>query len=1078
MATLVSPGIDVTVSDESIYAPASTGTVPYVLIATGQDKSDAAGTGTAAGTTAATANDIYLISSRRELTATFGAPTFYQSTSGTGLHGYELNEYGLMAAYSLLGISNRCYVQRVDIDLSELTGASRPTGNPVNGTVWIDASTTSWGITQFSAATQAFGTVTPIVIEDTADLTGGVPLASIGDIGDYAVVATNTSNPTYYKNRSNAWVLTGDTTWEVSWPAASSTASPTFAGNETIVINTITTTLSSDTTASLASSRINTAMTGTGITTAVVDNVLEFYVESTATSDGSTVDGKMVIADGGVTGFLAAAGITAGTYAGPLVQQSPHYTVPEWKSGDTVPRPTGSVWVKTTKASSGGAGNGAHVDLSVYNSTTDLFVDTTALLYENDQTANKNLDSSGGGQNLSTSTYYMQYDVTEDETVTYKLFKRYASGDTIVVGNTTTPAPTTSDTFTISASAAGSVAMSTPVTVTMSGTTGATFVTDILAANVTGVTAAVETTGAVSITHTGGGVIVLKETLNTPLADVGLVAAITTGQVRAGNASDIILSNWVPATYTTSVAQPTTDPSADTYWFHDDVDDVDIMIHDGSVWRGYQNVSNDARGYDLSTTDPAGPQVAAAAPTTQSDETALVYGDLWVDTSDLENYPILNRWQAVSGEDKWVVVDNTDQGSENGILFADARFMGDTTTDVNTGTLTSIVDLLTSDIVDLDEPDPAIYPRGMLLWNTRRSGYTVKKFKSDYFNRTDFPIADYPTLPTETNAWVTVSGNKLDGSPYMGRKAQRAVVVAAFKAGIDASTDNREETREFNIISSPGYPELIPNMIQLNTDRRETAFVVGDTPMRLGSTSTEIQAWATNATAGTGEDGLANSSSYMGLWYCHGLTNDLSGNTIVVPSSHMVLRGLVRNDDVAFPWFAPAGPRRGLVDNASAIGYLDAASGEFQLTDIRESVRDTLYTNDINPITNIPGIGVMLYGNLTVQSFASALDRINVARLVAHIRRQLDKLAKPFIFEPNDKLTRDEIKQVVEQEMNDLVAKRGLYDYLVVCDESNNTSARIDRNELYVDIAIEPVKTVEFIYIPLRILNTGEIAGG
>ena len=82
------------------------------------------------------------------------------------------------------------------------------------------------------------------------------------------------------------------------------------------------------------------------------------------------------------------------------------------------------------------------------------------------------------------------------------------------------------------------------------------------------------------------------------------------------------------------------------------------------------------------------------------------------------------------------------------------------------------------------------------------------------------------------------------------------------------------------------------------------------------------------------------------------------------------------------------------------------------------------------------------------------------------------------MFEPNDKITRDELKEGVEQLLNDLVAKRGLFDYLVVCDESNNTPDRIDRNELYVDIAIEPVKAAEFIFIPIRLKNTGEIAAG
>jgi phage tail sheath protein FI len=106
------------------------------------------------------------------------------------------------------------------------------------------------------------------------------------------------------------------------------------------------------------------------------------------------------------------------------------------------------------------------------------------------------------------------------------------------------------------------------------------------------------------------------------------------------------------------------------------------------------------------------------------------------------------------------------------------------------------------------------------------------------------------------------------------------------------------------------------------------------------------------------------------------------------------------------------------------------------------------------------------------------LDRINVARLVAYIRGRLNEIGKTFVFEPNDQITRNEITNAITGLLVDLVNKRGIYDYLVVCDLSNNTPARIDRNELYVDIAIEPVKAVEFIYIPVRIKNTGEIAAG
>jgi phage tail sheath protein FI len=191
-----------------------------------------------------------------------------------------------------------------------------------------------------------------------------------------------------------------------------------------------------------------------------------------------------------------------------------------------------------------------------------------------------------------------------------------------------------------------------------------------------------------------------------------------------------------------------------------------------------------------------------------------------------------------------------------------------------------------------------------------------------------------------------------------------------------------------------------------------------------------------------------------------------------------MLRTLARSDDISFPWFAPAGSRRGLVDNVASIGYINATTGAFVNDNIRESVRDTLYTNRINPIAFFNGAGILNYGNKTRAASTSALDRINVARLTGYLRRQMQDIATGFVFEPNDKITRDEIKQQVEQTLNDLVAKRGVFDYLVVCDETNNTPDRIDRNELYVDIAIEPTKAAEFIFIPIRLKNTGEIASG
>jgi hypothetical protein len=198
----------------------------------------------------------------------------------------------------------------------------------------------------------------------------------------------------------------------------------------------------------------------------------------------------------------------------------------------------------------------------------------------------------------------------------------------------------------------------------------------------------------------------------------------------------------------------------------------------------------------------------------------------------------------------------------------------------------------------------------------------------------------------------------------------------------------------------------------------------------------------------------------------------------VVPASHALLRSIIKSDNISYPWLAPAGTRRGLIDNLNAIGYVDAESGQFISVGITQGLRDVMYTNKINPLTNLPGTGLVVYGQKTLSESPSALDRINVARLVNYIRSQLNILARPFLFEPNDPITRNGISAIVSSLLNDLVAKRGLTDYLVVCDGTNNTPERIARNELYVDVAIQPTKDVEFIYIPIRLKNPGEIQAG
>jgi hypothetical protein len=1140
---LVSPGVQVTVIDESQYIPSATNSVPYFLISTAQNKVSGSGVGVAAGTLQINANRLYLISSQRDLAATFGNPFFYKTTAGTPINGYELNEYGLLAAFSALGVSNRAYVQRVDIDLTELTATLvRPTGEPDNGTYWLNTATTQWGIFEWNQTTGAFTNIVPSVITSTTELSFGIPLQDYGAIGDYTVVATNTANPVYYKNGTvvaatgnsitlsdlfNTWVLVGSDDWKLSYPAVqgANAVTTTLSAGNTIVINgtSVAVPASTNNTIQGLSGAINTANI-TGVYSAVIDNKLCLFADSSATADGSTADDGIIIisSTGSTSGLLTTLGLTADTtYYAPGIQQSPNYVFPRWRTTDATPRPTGSVWNKTTAQNLGTA-----MIVEKYNTALGAWITQAAPVYEDDWSANAALDATGGGKNIPAGTTYTQYNVDPatstvgaypyNSTYTLQVFERNPAGATIVTGSTSTPSFTNGDQFTVTTSTANSTTLSSTVTVTVNGTDAAAFVTAVSSAGLPNVVATVTSTGAIVLTQSIGGVILLQDVgADTAVSDAGFTTSTTGCRNIVDNNQDayLQLSGWIPLVYTASATAPDQDPANGRYWYYSTTSQVDIMIQGGSGWVGYQNETNDTRGFNLSNTNPTGPIISATAPTTQTDGTVLVYGDIWIDTSDLEIYPIIKRWQQVDGVNQWVLIDNTDQQTSNGVLFTDARWSTTGTVNPITGDLPSITSLLTSDYLDVDAPDYTLYPAGMLLFNTRRSGFNVKSFQVDYFNAADFSYSTWSSGTTyavgdqvlynavlyvaiqagsnqnpatqtsywdllETNSWVTASGNRADGSPNMGRFAQRALIVAALKSGIDTSITVREEQAQFNLMACTAYPELIPNMIALSNERNNTAFVVGDTPMRLGPQGGDIVAWATD-NGGLGlfaGDGLTTSSAYAAVFYPSCQTTDLGGSAVVTAPSHMMVRTIIRSDSVSYPWLAPAGTRRGVIDNAARIGYINATTGEFNTIGNNQGLRDIEYLNNINPITFVPGVGITNFGNKTIYGQTSSLDRINVARLVAFMRGRLEEIGKQYLFEPNDQITRNEISNSVNSLCIDLVAKRGIYDFLVVCDESNNTPARIDANELWVDIAIEPVKAVEFIYIPLRLQNTGAIA--
>jgi len=580
---LLSPGVEVTVIDESFFAPVVSTSIPYILLATAQDKVNSTGD-VAIGTTAENANLVTPVTSRRELVTLFGNPAFVAASTGGVVQAHELNEYGLQVAYSVLGVTNRVYVQRADIDFNQLVGTSvRPTNTPANGTVWLDLDNTDFGLFEWNASDQTFNKITPIVIDSVADAAGGVPNADIGTIGDYAVVATVDTNPVYLKDSAGAWNLVGsDGAWlRSSYTVQGTVGTPTVSIADDFTINT-TAVASTGTTLTTLVGDINTAAI-TGVTADEADGKLTLYVDETSESDGATADGNIAITGTGT--ILADVGIVAGTYYGLDVQLSKHTSVPTWKSSDAAPRPTGSVWVKTTIPNSG-----ADFNVSLFDDVLEEWTRVDAPLYGSNAEANNALDSAGGGFNIGSGALYVRYDTVEDGTATYSIYERLVSGATNVTGTFTdfagTPL-TVGDDFTVQVSEKGSDTLTAAATITMTGVTASTFVQDVINENIDGLTASVATSGAIVLTHSYGGTIVLVDAASqgTVLADVGFNNTNT--YIEDGNAANqLVLSNWVKPTYTASLTQPKVDPVDGTQWYLSTGNEIELMIDQRTCRKG------------------------------------------------------------------------------------------------------------------------------------------------------------------------------------------------------------------------------------------------------------------------------------------------------------------------------------------------------------------------------------------------------------------------------------------------------------------------------------------------------------
>ncbi len=1173
MADLVSPGVSVTVTNESFYATAPVGTVPLMVIATAQDKIVTGTTNVAEGTTKANAGKLELMTSQRDLLQFYGSPNFV-TVGGTPQYDSELNEVGLFTAYEYLGIANRAYVIRADVDLNQLEpSAIEPTGTPTNNSYWMETGST-WGVFQSDGNVNpafAWKAKTPIVINSTSDLenivqgSAATPITAADTpifaangfivVNDVVINTTTSQSITDVVN-----VINGDTSLNLLQISAEVFSRNEVTGNAVVqsvyslrikcadITNTIDLTGSYN--PSLSTLGLVAAPVNLVVPKNTVGSVGSFAVTTIAqdSKDGgyrNRLFEKINVTSGfGLNTDTKAYWFPVGTNDTSVVNGGNVVAGWGWQEARPTsivgsvsnPTPDSTVFgelkigaVSMNVAASGGTL--ASLVSNINGHFTTLNLNANADIYTSGLSSYLRITNYDGTDiwvhdNSNVSPLWSNVGISTQQT--------YFGG---VVGSVSNPSFVANDQFSvdIGGGAKTVVVPASPsndlanVVVQINNVVGATvasadnnklninragtYITlqeivgkpltdagidvgytygrsafyqdyypalavpsdrDLLAANSVWVNTTSQNRGVNTVVRRYVNGTWVRQNTNpntgtipwysdTSVADAAFGAGKATGTIFAYYNSDNSTpaqinmqllrwsgSAWLPLsdlTFAPSATAPQGEPAEGTLWFNTDLQ-VDIMVNAGNQWKGYRNV--------YPGTDPNGVLISSLAPAEQSTGSALVDYDIWLDTSQADG-PVLKRYIASGSE--WVQIDNTDQTSPAGILFLDAR--SNAGPGYSDSTRPSV--MLESDYVDTDAPDPVLYPTGMLLFNTRYSTNNVKEWQPNWFGEGE-------------GSWVTASGNKNDGSPYWGTQAQRRMVVRALQAALVSNEDARAEETYFNLIAAPGYPECIEEMVALNLDKKEIAFVVGDTPSDLNpSPATAIVNWATNANnvAETGPDGLTSNNEYAAVWYPWALSTNLDGSPVFVPPSMMALRTIAFNDQVAYPWFAPAGFNRGQVTGVSSVGYL-TSEGEYQPVKLNQGQRDVLYENRINPIAFIPNRGLVIYGQKTLSMTQSALDRINVARLICYLRYQLDNIAKVYLFEPNDKQTRDAVLVTFTNFFGNLIGLRAVYDYAVVCDESNNTPERIDANQLWIDIAIKPTKAIEFIYIPIRILNTGD----
>ena len=260
---------------------------------------------------------------------------------------------------------------------------------------------------------------------------------------------------------------------------------------------------------------------------------------------------------------------------------------------------------------------------------------------------------------------------------------------------------------------------------------------------------------------------------------------------------------------------------------------------------------------------------------------------------------------------------------------------------------------------------------------------------------------------------------------------------------------------QYNVISMPGLNRIssatqISTVVSNAQDRGDNIAVVDMVPYGSSLTSVTGQALGMDTSYG---------ATY---WPWVQAADPTTGNAVWVPASTMIPAVYAFNDNSTEAWFAPAGFNRG--------GLSTVVRAERKLT---QGDRDTLYQGNVNPIATFPNQGVVVFGQKTLQKKASALDRVNVRRLLITVKDYISQIADNLVFEQNTLATRNSFLSQVNPYLTSVQQRQGLYAFKVIMDDSNNTADVIDRNQLVGQIYLQPTKTAEFIYLDFNLTPTG-----